>query len=71
MPDAGPNGDGNGDLNFDCPRCHRPATASTYGPCPDCRAQLRATVGAEPRQVEVAAFEPKMNVVPNAVALKE
>lgn len=63
--------DAGGDLSFDCPRCHRPATAGTYGPCPDCRTQLRATVGAVARQVEVAAFEPKMNVVPNSVALKE
>lgn len=67
MPDPDPSGD----LSFECPRCHKPATANTYGPCPDCRAQLRATVGAEARHVEVGAFEPKMNVVPNAVALKE
>ena len=67
MPDADPSGD----LSFECPRCRKPATAKTYGPCPDCRAQLRATVGAEARHVEVGAFEPKMNVVPNAVALKE
>jgi hypothetical protein len=67
MPDA----DQSGELIFDCPRCQRPAPAATYGTCPDCRAQLRATVGAAARQIEVAAFEPKMNVVPNQVALKD
>lgn len=60
-----------GDLSFECPRCHEQATAGTYGPCPDCRSQLRATVGAVARQVEVGGYEPKMNVVPNAVALKD
>lgn len=42
-----------------------------YGPCSSCRVELRATLGGESREVEVAAYEPKMNVTPNAVALKE
>ncbi len=42
-----------------------------YGPCPTCRDELRATVAGEARQIESEAFEPKMNVTPNAVALKD
>jgi hypothetical protein len=42
-----------------------------YGPCATCREELRATMGASPRHVEVAEYEPKMNVTPNAVALKD
>jgi hypothetical protein len=30
-----------------------------------------ATLGGDARQVEVAAYEPKMNVTPNAVATKD
>jgi hypothetical protein len=56
---------------FDCPRCHRPVDAPYYGPCPDCRQQLRATMGNEQREIETADYEPKMNVVPNQVATKE
>jgi hypothetical protein len=58
-------------LDVDCPRCHRVITARFYGPCEACRAELRATFAAEQREVEVAAYEPKMNVTPNAVALKD
>lgn len=58
-------------LDFDCPRCSRPASTRTYGPCPDCRDELRATARGEAREMEVAAYEPKMNVVPNQVATKE
>lgn len=58
-------------IHFDCPRCARPADARFYGPCDACREQLRATMRSEQREVEVAAFEPKMHVVPNQVATKE
>jgi hypothetical protein len=58
-------------LPFDCPRCGQPTDARFYGPCDTCREQLRATMLNERREVEVAAFEPKMNVVPNQVAIKE
>jgi hypothetical protein len=57
-------------LTFECPRCHEAAAAEFYGPCPACVAQLR-TVGGEARDVEVADYEPKMNVVPNQVATKD
>ena len=58
-------------LDITCPRCNLPATVSYYGPCDDCRTVLRAEVAGAAREVEVAAYEPKMNVTPNAVASKE
>ena len=58
-------------LHFDCPRCSQPADARFYGPCEGCREQLRSTMQNEQRDVDVAAYEPKMNVVPNQVATKD
>jgi hypothetical protein len=58
-------------LPFDCPRCGEPGDGRFYGPCDGCREQLRATMLIERRDVEVQAYEPKMNVVPNQVATKE
>ena len=58
-------------LQFDCPRCQTAATARFYGPCESCRAELRATQGGDAKQVETEAYEPKMNVTPNAVATKD
>jgi hypothetical protein len=46
-------------------------SARFYGPCGPCRDALRSTLGVAPRAVEVAEYEPKMNVTPNAVALKD
>ena len=54
-----------------CPRCGETAELQFYGPCGACRDELRATVAGEQRDVESDAFEPKMNVTPNAVALKD
>ena len=42
-----------------------------YGPCDRCREELRAAVAGEAHAVEAEAYEPKMNVTPNAVALKD
>ena len=58
-------------LSFTCPRCAAEATARFYGPCDTCRDQLRATLRGEAREIELAEYEPKMNVTPNAVALKD
>ena len=58
-------------LEFDCPRCGMAVTERYYGPCSGCRAVLRSTLGGEARDIEVAAYEPKMNVVPNQVATKD
>jgi hypothetical protein len=54
-----------------CPRCSKPVDEEYYGPCASCRAELRATLGGEARDVEAVEYEPKMNVTPNAVASKE
>ena len=57
-------------LDFDCPRCGQATQTEFYGPCPSCVSQLRS-VGGEARDVEVVAYEPKMNVVPNQIATKD
>ena len=54
-----------------CPRCGQPANERFYGPCTTCRETLRSMFAATKRLVEVADYEPKMNVTPNAVATKE
>ena len=56
---------------FDCPRCGANVVERFWGPCDSCRTQLRAAHGAEAREVEAEAYVPKMNVTPNAVALKD
>lgn len=58
------------DMSFECPRCGASVEDEFYGPCTDCRVQLRAT-GREARAVELADYEPKMNVTPNQVATKD
>jgi len=58
-------------LSFTCPRCEQDVEARFYGPCDSCRADLRATQGNEKQELHTEAYEPKMNVTPNAVALKE
>ncbi|NDH11523.1 MAG: hypothetical protein EBY44_07340 [Actinobacteria bacterium] len=55
---------------FACPRCGNQTDETYYGPCADCRTELRATMGADAKDVAVE-YEPKMNVTPNAVALKD
>jgi hypothetical protein len=58
-------------LSFTCPRCSSVVTARLYGPCGSCRDELRAKYVIEGRVIELADYEPKMNVTPNAVALKD
>ena len=58
-------------LSFTCPRCGAAADDRYYGPCESCRTALRREVAGEARAVADAAYEPKMNVTPNAVALKD
>jgi hypothetical protein len=57
-------------LDLTCPRCGAATTGRFYGPCEACRSELCTTMAGERRDVAVDAFEPKMNVTPNAVALK-
>jgi hypothetical protein len=59
-------------VTFDCPRCGAAADTDLYGPCPSCRSDLRAKFAGEARaDVAADAYEPKMNVTPNAVATKD
>ena len=58
-------------LDFTCPRCQSPASARYYGPCDSCRTDLVARLGGQAREIEAVAYEPKMNVTPNAVATKD
>ena len=58
-------------LSFVCPRCDAPVDERLYGPCTGCRRDLRAKYLGEGREIEVAEYVPKMNVTPNAVALKD
>ena len=58
-------------LDITCPRCGQAAAVRFYGPCDGCRDELRASLGGEQRAVEAEAYEPKMNVTPNAVATKD
>ena len=58
-------------LSLTCPRCATVGEERFYGPCASCRTELRAKFLTEGREVLVAEYEPKMNVTPNAVALKD
>ena len=58
-------------LDVTCPRCGEAVQERFYGPCTSCRQQLRAQLAREARAVDVEAYTPKMNVVPNQVATKE
>ncbi len=67
-----PSADPEGHDPFVCPRCAGAGDAPRfYGPCDTCRAELRARLGGEGREVEREAFVPAMHVTPNAVAQKD
>ncbi len=59
------------DLTVTCPRCGAEVQSRFYGPCEPCRTELRAKYLGLGRHVEVEEYVPKMNVTPNAVALKD
>ncbi len=58
-------------MSIECPRCQQAAEVRFYGPCDPCRDALRASFAREARVVELAEYEPKMNVTPNAIATKD
>ena len=58
-------------VEFTCPRCQSPTETEFYGPCAGCRTELVNAYRSDGRVVELAEYEPKMNVTPNAVALKD
>jgi hypothetical protein len=70
-PRRGPDTEGFDVGSFVCPRCGSQVAADFYGPCDPCRSELRSSYEGRGRAVEAAAYEPKMNVTPNAVALKD
>ena len=45
--------------------------ARFYGPCDDCRTELRARIRGEAHDIGDTAFEPALHVTPNAVAMKD
>ena len=57
-------------LDMDCIRCRSTARMRFYGICDECRAQLHELFERDARTIAVEEYEPKMNVTPNAVALK-
>ena len=58
-------------VDITCPRCGTPTSARFYGPCESCRTDLRGKYLGVGRVIDLADYEPKMNVTPNAVALKD
>jgi hypothetical protein len=58
-------------IEMECLRCRQPALMRFAGMCATCRDELLAKYEGQGRTVEVADYEPKMNVTPNAVALKD
>ncbi len=58
-------------LHHACPRCSAAVQQRFYGPCPACVDQLRSALVGEGGDVVAPEYEPKMNVTPNAVALKD
>lgn len=58
-------------VDHECLRCAQIAPMRFRGLCAPCRAELRERFQRDAREIEVAEYEPKMNVTPNAVALKD
>jgi hypothetical protein len=54
-----------------CPRCGEARLVRFYGPCDECRDELRASMRIDARSVEAGTYEPKVNVTPNAVATRD
>ncbi len=55
---------------MECLRCGQLAPMRFAGPCPACAEALREKYRGEARTID-ASYDPKMNVTPNAVALKD
>ncbi len=52
-------------------RCGTATEMRFYGCCPECTDALYLKFPGVGRDVEAEAYEPKMNVTPNAVAVKD
>jgi hypothetical protein len=60
-----------GPVDMECMRCRRVAPMRFYGLCATCREELHSKFDRGTRVIEIAEYEPKVNVTPNAVALKD
>jgi hypothetical protein len=58
-------------LETRCMRCGKPAMLRFAGPCARCVDELSARFPGVAREVEAQEYVPKMNVTPNAVAVKD
>jgi hypothetical protein len=58
-------------IEMECMRCGTAARMRFRGVCDDCVAALDAKYQGIAREVEAAEYVPKMNVTPNAVAVKD
>jgi hypothetical protein len=58
-------------LDTTCMRCGKPTKLRFAGPCADCVAELSVRFAGVARHVEAEEYAPKVNVTPNAVALKD
>ena len=58
-------------MELTCMRCGRVAPMRFAGCCDNCRGELRARFAPVVRDVAAPEYEPRMNVTPNAVALKD
>ena len=57
-------------IDLECMRCGQTAPKRFYGICNECRTQLHQLFDRQACVIEVEEYVPKMNVTPNAVALK-
>lgn len=71
MCHSGPVHDTRRTDELDCPRCGSALEQEYYGPCTSCRTALRLRYAGDEGRVIDVDYEPKMNVRPNAVALKD
>ena len=58
-------------VDMDCVRCGHTEPMRFRGLCASCRDELDAKFARDGREMEVEEYVPKMNVTPNAVALKD
>ncbi len=58
------------EIHHDCPRCRQAVQQRYYGPCPACRSDLATRFAGRARDVDAPAYEPKVNVTANAVAMR-
>ena len=58
-------------VEMDCVRCGTTALMRFRGLCAGCRDELHTKFARDGRDMEVEEYVPKMNVTPNAVALKD